>query len=101
MEKESLFFLSWCAILFIIVLIFILSSVTHRRYNSLHEISIQKEYQKKLYEDSIQNNKDSIKNEQIKLISSEVSDIDKIIRETNKIIRRVEKQIKNIGENDF
>ena len=76
-------------------------SVTHRRYNSLHEISIQKEYQKKLYEDSIQNNKDSIKNEQIKLISSEVSDIDKIIRETNKIIRRVEKQIKDIGENDF
>ena len=63
--------------------------------------NIIKEYQKKLYEDSIQNNKDSIKNEQIKLISSEVSDIDKIIRETNKIIRRVEKQIKNIGENDF
>lgn len=100
-KRNHYFFLSWCAILFITVLIFILSSVTYRRYNSLHEISIQKEYQKKLYEDSIQNNKGSIKNEQIKLISSEVSDIDKIIRETNKIIRRVEKQIKNIGENDF
>ena len=90
-----------CAISFIAILMLVLSSVTHRKYNTQQEISIQKEYQKKIYRDSIQNNKDSIKNEQIELISSELSDIDKTIRETNRIIRRVEQQIKNIKENDF
>lgn len=90
-----------CAISFITILILVLSNVAHKKYNFQQEKTIQKEHQKMLYEDSIQNNKDSIKNEQIELISSELSDIDKTIRETNRVIHRIEKQIKDITENDF
>lgn len=100
-NRNKPFIEGMCVISFIAILMLALSNVTHRKYNTQQEISIQKEHQKKIYRDSIQNNKDSIKNEQIELISSELSDIDKTIRETNRIVRRVEKQIKDIKENDF
>ncbi len=100
-NRNKPFIEGMCVISFIAILMLVLSSVTHRKYNTQQEISIQKEHQKKIYRDSIQNNKDSIKNEQIELISSELSDIDKTIRETNRIVRRIEKQIKDIKENDF
>lgn len=101
MEKKQSFYRGMCAISFIAILMLVLSGVTHRKYNTQQEISIQKEHQKKLYRDSIQNNTDSILNKQIELLSSELSDINKTIRETNRIIRRVEQQIKYIKENDF
>lgn len=100
-NRNNPFIGGMCAISFIAILMLVLSSVAHRKYNFQQETTIQKEHQKMLYEDSIQNNKDSIINEQIELISSELSDIDKTIRETNRIVRRVEKQIKDIKENDF
>ena len=100
-NRNNSFIRGMCAISFIAILMLVLSGVTHRKYNTQQEISIQKEHQKKLYRDSIQNNKDSIQNKQIELVSSELSDINKTIRETNRIIRRVEKQIKDIKENDF
>lgn len=100
-NRNNSFIGEMCAISFITILILVLSNVAHKKYNFQQEQTIQKEHQKMLYEDSIQNNKDSIKNEQIELISSELSDIDKTIRETNRIIHIIEKQIKDITENDF
>lgn len=100
-NRNNSFIGEMCAISFIAILILVLSNVAHKKYNFQQEKTIQKEHQKMLYEDSIQNNKDSIKNEQIELISSELSDIDKTIMETNRIIHRIEKQIKDIKENDF
>ena len=97
-NRNNPFIGGMCAISFIAILMLVLSGVTHRKYNTQQEISIQKEHQKKLYRDSIQNNKDSIQNKQIELVSSELSDINKTIRETNRIIRRVEQQIKDIKE---
>ena len=100
-KRNNPFIGGMCAISFIAILMLVLSSITHRKYNTQQEISIQKEHREKLYRDSIQNNKDSIKNGQIELVSSELSDINKTIRETNRIIRRVEQQIKDVKENDF
>ena len=100
-NRNNSFIRVMCAILFIAILILVLSNVAHKKYNFQQEKTIQKEHQKMLYEDSIQNNKDSIKNEQIELISSELSDINKTFRETKRIIHRIEKQIKDIKENDF
>lgn len=95
-NRNNSFIGEMCAISFITILILVLSNVAHKKYNFQQEKTIQKEHQKMLYEDSIQNNKDSIKNEQIELISSELSDINKTIRETKRIIHRIEKQIKDI-----
>lgn len=90
-KRNNPFIGGMCAISFIAILMLVLSGVTHRKYNTQQEISIQKEHQKKIYRDSIQN-------KQIELVSSELSDINKTIRETNRIIRRVEQQIKDIKE---
>ena len=45
-NRNNPFIGGMCAISFIAILMLVLSSVTHRKYNTQQEISIQKEYQK-------------------------------------------------------
>ena len=45
-NRNNPFIGGMCAISFIAILMLVLSSVTHRKYNAQQEISIQKEYQK-------------------------------------------------------
>ena len=83
--------LSSCVIAFMIVLIFSLSFGAHRSYNFQRVKAFQKDHQKILLEDSIQDYKDSTREKQIEFIYYRLSDIDKTIKDTYKLIRRVKK----------
>lgn len=48
-KRNNPFIGGMCAISFIAILMLVLSGVTHRKYNTQQEISIQKEHQKKKY----------------------------------------------------
>lgn len=83
-------FWSLCLIAFVVILIAVLSPISHSSYNTQQGISIQIEQQKVLHDNTIQALKDSIRNEQIKIISSKLDSIDvhvkKIKSTTSKVV---------------
>jgi len=83
-------FWSWCFIALVVILIAVLSPISHSSYNTQQDISIQIEQQKMLRDNIIQALKDSIRKEQIKIISSKLDSIDvhvkKIKSTTSKVV---------------
>lgn len=94
-------FLSCCFILFCVIMISILSFITHSYYNTKQDIYNKKRKKELLHYNTIQKTKDSIRNEKIEIIFLKLHSIDVNIRKIKSATHRMENSNKIIIRNEL